>query len=482
MRIPIIRLISIQLWKQSLQNRAVIFLLLILSVLFVFAAYTGWKDYKVQEDIRIQHQADVRHQWEEKPDKHPHRMAHYGYLIFRARYPLSFFDYGLERYMGNSVFLEAHKQNTVNFSEAGFSSGMLRFGEVSTAMILQILIPLFIFFLGFSCISAERENNTLKVLLSQGVRWKELLAGKILGLLYLVGMVFIPVMILSTIMWLSLTGFKVNINEFLRLLWIGGAYFLYFFIVCSICVMVSAVSRTSRASLIKLIGLWLLFIVIIPRTAQAFGGYLHPAPSKIDFDTKVENELVKTGDSHDPNDMYYKGIKDSLLHAYKVKTVEELPFNYSGYIMAEGEKISSGIYNRHWARQLEIYDEQNSVNHSLSFINPFQAVRDLSMALTGSDFDSYVSYQDQVESYRYQLAQLMNKLQMENISNKKQQENDKPYTISRAHWKELPDFKYQYLSQTTLFQNKMASILSLLGWALGLLIVLHFMSKKIKIS
>lgn len=86
----IIRLISRQVWKQSLQNKGILFLLVLLSCLFVFAAYTGWKNYSVQEEIRTEHQQEVRQQWESKPDKHPHRMAHYGYLIFRPRYPLSF--------------------------------------------------------------------------------------------------------------------------------------------------------------------------------------------------------------------------------------------------------------------------------------------------------------------------------------------------------------------------------------------------------
>jgi ABC-2 type transport system permease protein len=31
----------------------------------------------------------------------------------------------------------------------------------------------------------------------------------------------------------------------------------------------------------------------MPRAAQAFGSYTHPAPSKIDFDTRVESELIK---------------------------------------------------------------------------------------------------------------------------------------------------------------------------------------------
>lgn len=90
MRKNIIRLISRQVRKQSLQNKGILFLLVLLSCLFVFAAYTGWKNYSVQEEIRTEHQQEVRQQWESKPDKHPHRMAHYGYLIFRPRYPLSF--------------------------------------------------------------------------------------------------------------------------------------------------------------------------------------------------------------------------------------------------------------------------------------------------------------------------------------------------------------------------------------------------------
>ena len=45
---------------------------------------------------------------------------------FRLKHPLSTFDFGIESYTGNAVFLEAHRQNMVNFSEAGFSTGLLR--------------------------------------------------------------------------------------------------------------------------------------------------------------------------------------------------------------------------------------------------------------------------------------------------------------------------------------------------------------------
>ena len=43
-------------------------------------------------------------------------MAHYGSFALRQKHPLSTFDLGMENFVGNAVFLEAHKQNTVNFS------------------------------------------------------------------------------------------------------------------------------------------------------------------------------------------------------------------------------------------------------------------------------------------------------------------------------------------------------------------------------
>ena len=72
-----------------------------------------------------------------------------------------------------------------------------------------------------------------------------------------------------------------------------------------------------------------------------------------------------------------------------------------------------------------------------AFFNPYQAVRNISMAFTGTDFESYIAFQKEAEDYRYQLAQTMNALQIELIGNKKPGPNDKPYTISRDHWKDF---------------------------------------------
>ena len=67
-----------------------------------------------------------------------------------------------------------------------------------------------------------------------------------------------------------------------------------------------------------------------------------------------------------------------------------------------------------------IYQRQNSVTRYSSLINPFTAIKQLSMCVAGTDFTAYLNFQDQADAYRYSLAQTMNELQMEFISPKRE--------------------------------------------------------------
>jgi ABC-2 type transport system permease protein len=190
--------------------------------------------------------------------------------------------------------------------------------------------------------------------------------------------------------------------------------------------------------------------------------------------------LKKDGDRHNPNDPHFKAIKDSLLRLYKVDSVSQLPFNYAGFLMYEGEKISSEIYTRHRKELLKRYEQQNSFNRYTAFINPYIAIKNLSMALAGADFASYMDFQDQAEKFRYGLAQRMNKLQMEHISNKKQGDHDKPYSISKKHWEDMPDFKYKSGDNRFVLRNELLSLAGLLFWLILPLTLLFVITKKFK--
>lgn len=475
----IVLLTAIQCWRMIIKGRVLIPIYLIWLLLIVYAVYTGYRGYTVQQIMAAAYQQKARESWEANPDKHPHRMAHFGSFAFRIKHPLSMFDKGMESYTGNAIYLEAHKQNTVNFSEAGFSTGLLRFGELSLSMLLQLLLPLILFFLGFSCIAAQRENGTLKILLSQGAGFRQIIFGYSTGLFVVSLLFLIPVMFTMLI----LLNLKLPSSDQSGLLIRCGiitiAVLIYMWVVSVIAVCVSAASANSRAALLKLLGIWLFFCVVFPKTVQAAGSYLYPAPGKIEFETQVEANLLRLGDSHNPEDPYFRRLKDSVLKANRVDSIQQLTFNYSGFQMMEGERMSAETYNRHLHQLFAIYDKQNNLSELTGFFNPYMGLKHLSMAFSGTDFRAYRHFQEQAELYRYQLAQTMNGLQMEYISNRPPPP-DKPHRIDKHHWSDFPDFRFAFPQTGSLFKLHSGSMAAMAAWVLLSLLIVILTSRNAK--
>jgi len=460
--------------KQNLLITITVLLFCMLSIGIGFTKYTD-SFSKIKE-----YREEVREHWEHRPDKHPHRMAHYGYLVFRIGHPLNIFDNGLDDYLGNVIFLEAHKQNTANLSEAGSSGTLVRFGAFSSAFILQSIVPLIILFLGFGLIVQERENATLKIISVQGASGRDIIWGKVLGL-WLFSLCFlipvIPVVFVAALM--SQTTDSADI--LIRLSLLLPAYMIYYFFISVLTVIVSANSKSTSSALIGLIGFWLLFIIVLPKGVQFAAQNLYPAPSRIAFETNLEKDILKSGDSHNPDDPHFKKIKDSLLAHYKVKTTNELPFNYGGFVMKEGEKISSRIYIRHQKELQTIYHKQQNLTDISGLINPAIAVKNFSMIATGTDFFSYTQFQKQAEEYRYQMAQHLNDLQIKYISNIKPEKGGPPAVIDKDNWKKFPDFNYQYTNVLDSLKEQSIPAVALLLWLAIGITAIEISGRKLKL-
>lgn len=475
-----IRLIAGLVWRNTVKRRSTLWLVGIFNVLIFVAMLSGYRQMEYQQELVQKNSEEVRQRWVDNPDKHPHRMAHYGYVAFRQKFPLSFFDPGMDSYVGNVVFLEAHRQNTVNFSTASLSDGLLRLGEISAGLILQLLLPLLIFFWGYDLISRERENGTLRMLLTQGVSKSELIFGKSVGLFLLSLTVLLPAVLLGFLLLPLNELSATHPGVYLHFGTLTLAYVVYLFLLSLLAVYISARSSSSRAALIQLIGCWLFFTLMLPKVSQLAGQNLFPAPSKIEFDTAVEEELIRQGDSHNPDDPHFKALKDSLLAAYGIDSTQQLPFNYSGYVMREGEKLSAETFRRHQANLVSIYQQQQQVVRLTALVNPYMAVKNLSMALSGTDYAAFHDFEEQSEDFRYRLAQAMNNLQIEHISNRVASSADKSAVISREHWAEMPDFEHRYAAFGLVLSREGISLVSLLIWLIGLPVLVYLTATRIK--
>jgi ABC-2 type transport system permease protein len=447
-------------WRTAFRHRIIWAAAFILALAMLAALYVGWRNYQILNQERELYSRAVADRWVNQPDRHPHRVAHYGYLVFRPKAPLSFFDAGVDSYAGTTVFLEAHRQNTANFSEARHSSGILRFGELNLAMILQLLVPLLIFFLGFSAITAERENGTLQILFSQGVAWREILLGKTLGIVSIIFALLAPIIAVAVALWLVLSGGQISADSVWRVFALVLSYTAYFVVCAAAAVLISAFHRTSRGALVTLVVVWILFFVVVPRAAQSLGAHLFPTPAKSQFDRMLETEVAKHGDSHNPNDPKFADLKRETLAKYGVADVKDLPFNYGGFVMSKSEEISSEIFREHYAEVLEKFRQQNLVGEIAGLVNPFLAVRHFSMAMAASDLSNYENFQWQAEDYRYRMIQKLNEFHTQEIKF----ENDRAQKVSRERWDDFPPFEYQTPRITESLANQTLPLAALALW------------------
>lgn len=480
MKNDVVILLGRQFFKKAFFTRGFLVLLLLFWLVLTYVTVNGWNAFEARHDSVEHHQDESRDSWESNPNKHPHRMAHFGSFAFRIQHPLRIFDSGIESYTGNSIFLEAHKQNTANFSEAALSTGLVRFGDLNIALLLQLILPLIIFFIGYASITSEKENGTLKIIYLQGASMKQILLGKALGLLMVSALFFVPALIgLWSISFVE--NHDMTSEIVMRSFLITVSYVLFFMVLCFITVIISAKSENSNKSLLSLLGGWFLFFIIIPKTAQVLGNYLHPNLSQIEFREAIETEVAKQGDSHNPNDPHFNKIRDSILKANNVTSVKDLPFNYSGFLMSKGEEQTAKIYATQHEKLIQTYEKQNSITNNLVLLNPYLAIKNLSMGLSGTDFHTYTNFLSQTEKYRYEQSQYMNNLQMKFISNKAKGSEGKVHVVDKSYWKNAPKFTYEYLSVSETMNHQIVSMLALGIWLLLAMVIMTNFYNRFKI-
>lgn len=455
--------------KAAFRQRSVHVLGAIVAALLIAAGTIGAQRSKRLDAERSSYQTIVRQQWEAQPDRHPHRVAHFGSFAFRPSDGLAAFDFGVDSFVGTTLYQEAHRQNVANFGEAGHASSMLRLGQLSMAMVLQVIVPLLIVFLGFSSVSGEREGGTLSLLRAQGVGLRALVAGKLVGLIAVLGLVLLPATVAAGAL-IGAAGADIRHSEVaMRVILLGLAYLLYFASWAGIVVAISARARTSRGALAACVALWIGTVIVLPRAAAGVAGMVHPAPARIEADAAVAAEIRETGDSHNPNDPEFAALKRELLSRHGVDRVEALPVNFGGVVMKTAEEISSRIYVRHFEGLVAIHRRQDDLVQWAALLSPVIAIRNLSMALAGTGPEDYLSFLRDAEKHRYELIQALNDLHTHRIRN----DNDRGQRVSRRHWKEIPPFQARPTPLGASVRQQAGAAGLLLAWVLvvGMLII-----------
>lgn len=449
--------IALKELKENLREGRFQVMALTLLLLLVVAVFLSHAYYRSVNEQHREAREQARGIWLTQGDKNPHSAAHYGTYAFKPKYPLSLIDQGVDKYAGISIYLEAHKRNESQFQAAQDQTALARFGDLTPDFILLYILPLFIILTGYNALTREKESGTLRLVLSQGVRPTHLMLGKWLGgllpLLALLGVVFG----LAGLLLASLPDFGVfSWPAFLSLV---GVYVVYYAVFLNLTLLVSALSRRCNIAFVVLLGLWMVSCLGMPKLATNLADALHPYPSLQEFTAQVEEEKERGIDGHNPWSEASRQFEQETLAAHGVDSVSQLPFNFAGLIMQQGEQHEAEVYFRHYQLLKDQYARQRRVYQATAALSPFLPARFLSMAISRTDYDFHWQFSDAAEKYRLDMVNALNTDLAQNSAY-----GDWDYKADARLWASVPDFAFTPPPTGRILAENLASVLLLLLW------------------
>jgi len=425
----------------------------------------GLSHYRhAQREQQLAQQAE-RTVWETQGKKNPHSAAHFGVYAFKPRLPLAALDRGVEPYTGITVWLEAHKQNAFRFTPAQDANSLFRFGQLTVASVLQILVPLLILLTAFGAFAAERESGTLRQLLSLGVSTRQLALGKTLGVAGGLGLVLAPVALIGAVALALLSDQALLAVSLGRTLALALAYLLYFGALTGVALTVSALAPSSRTALVALLGLWIFSSLIAPRAVSDVARATVPTPSAFQFASSIEGDMTNGMDGHSPQEARMKQLQARLLKQYNVSDPKLLPVNLTGVILDESEKYGDRVFDRHYGSLWSAFARQNRIHEIAGLIAPTLAVRSVSMAVSGTDYRQHRHFAEAAENYRRDFIQEINK----DITQNANSAGAGPYLRGDDFWKTVPPFRYDAPGLGWVLANEWFSLATLAAWCFGAL-------------
>lgn len=462
------------------RNRTALAGIALLAMLSVVATVVSLHHMGSAADHRERQQVAAQDAFDAQPDRHPHRVVHYGHFVYRLPSALAAFDAGVDPFTGSSMFLEGHRQNTANFGDVMQGSILTRFGQLTPAFVLQVLAPLVLLVLGHGVLAQERERGTLRQLLLQGASTRAVIGGKLAALGVVAAVFMLPAFIGLASMALA-PGASLGVAAALML-----AYVLYLGLWCVLIAGMSALFARRRDALLALVAIWALTALLVPRIAPDVAHAAYPLPDRLQTEVGIGEDLRAMGDSHDADDPYFAKFRQDVLDRYDVDRIEDLPVNYKGLLAVEGERMTSQLFDDYAARSAAIQHDQNTLVGRFALLSPAIALRQLSMAAAATDLTAHLRFLEQAEAHRFAMVQQLNQLQADAVTYADDTASDagadQRKRIDQRNWQAIPHFDFQPQPATALLSAMLPGLLVLLGWGVAALLVLGRASRRLGVS
>lgn len=187
-------------------------------------------------------------------------------VVDRQPNPLSIFNVGLDKRLGNEVWISPNFVPTLwdAKTHGGDNPFLNVFTSIDLVFIFEVVLSLIAFMFAYDAIAGEREQGTLRLLLTNPLRRAHILIAKYISAMLCLIVPLLLSLLFSLILLMTSPSFFLSIHDFLCL---GGIIFsslAYLSVFYLIGMLISASTRSTSIALMLSMFVWGFLVIVYP--------------------------------------------------------------------------------------------------------------------------------------------------------------------------------------------------------------------------
>ncbi len=273
-----IRLIALKEIRENMLSLRFMFLLLLAVIFIPSSLYTNYRTYLTRLNDQQQIVRNNNEYLRKLSASQVFTSPDFTIDVYWTPVPTSVFSAGFEE--GHPRHLVVGKSGIEYGAPLEVQSSSVLFGSVDFLFVVEFIFSLFAVLLSFDAITREKENGTLRTILSNSVGRAALATGKLIG-----GYITLAIPLIlafwTGILMLAVAGHDVFSGDFaVRAAWILASSLLFIAVFFVLGLLVSSLVTSTYSALVLSLAFWLVTVMVLPRAASLAAQLWRPVKSR----------------------------------------------------------------------------------------------------------------------------------------------------------------------------------------------------------
>jgi ABC-type transport system involved in multi-copper enzyme maturation permease subunit len=191
--------------------------------------------------------------------------------VARPPNPLSIFNVGLDKRLGNEIWISYGFVPTLwDARMQGTTNPLLNlFSAIDIVFIFEVVLSLMALIFAYDAIAGERERGTLRLVLTHPIRRGHILLAKYISAMTCLLGPLLMSLLLAAILLTTSTAISLSINDFLRIGGIILSSIVYLSVFYLIGMLISVVTRRTGTALMLAMFVWGFWVLVYPNVILA---------------------------------------------------------------------------------------------------------------------------------------------------------------------------------------------------------------------